>query len=85
MYVPDGQAVEWNTLWQKIGEELGLVVGVDTFQDRRALNQRGGLLVSAEDLASNNEGLLSAAIVRGVARRLPDSGAEAGGVCGDLP
>jgi hypothetical protein len=84
MYVADGQTLPWEELWAKLRGELGIVIGVDTFEDRRALEEVGVAQVSAEHLAKNAEAVLTAAVERGVARRLPDSGAEAGGVCGDL-
>ncbi len=80
MFVPPGCPAEpWPNLWDRVRTELGLVIGADDFGDPQVLRSTGVLHVSAEDLAKNSDNVLAMAIRRGVARRLPDSGAEAGG------
>jgi len=85
MFVADGVTLAWEDLWRCIRQELGLIIGADTFLDRRALSDAGVPPASAASLSSNNDEVLLAGCIRGVARHLPDSGAEAGGICGDLP
>ena len=80
MFVPPGEPPEaWPLLWERVREELGLVIGANDYEDPQLLRASGVLQVNAEDLAKNSDNVLAAAIRRGVARRLPDSGAEAGG------
>lgn len=80
MFVPHGsEPIAWPELWDRIRDDLGLVIGADDFGDPHLLRAAGVLHVNAEDLAKNSDNMLAMAIRRGVARRLPDSGAEAGG------
>jgi hypothetical protein len=72
-------AVSWTDLWAAIREDIGLVVGVGDFDDTKFLREGGVLHVDLDALARNSEIILDQAVRRGVARRLPDSGAEAGG------
>lgn len=69
----------WNRLWAQIRDGLGIVVGADPHTDARVLAQCGVLHIDRELLKKNGEEVLRAAVTRGVARRLPDAGAEAGG------
>ncbi len=80
MFVPRGSAPRpWNDFWRSAREELGVIVGSNVSADTAALESIGIENVSAEQLAENAEMLLSSAVRRGVARRLPDGGAEVGG------
>ncbi len=80
MYVPPGTpARPWQHIWRDISAELGLIIGASVDHDARALREAGVLHISYEHLNNNSQTLLSTAIQQGVARRLPDSGAEAGG------
>jgi hypothetical protein len=80
MSVPHGAHAEpWAKLWKRLREELGIIIGASPSSDAEALRRAGVLSVSLERLAENSELLLRQAVRRGVARRLPDSGAEAGG------
>jgi hypothetical protein len=80
MFVPPDQPPSpWTELWERIRDELGLVVGANAYEDLQRLRAAGVLQTSLEDLTKSGDNVLSMAIRRGVARRLPDSGAEAGG------
>lgn len=80
MFVPSGAAPRpWQDLWGQIREELGVVIGADEYLDGLALKEAGVLHVSRDELGRNSDLLLKQAIRRGIARQLPDSGAEAGG------
>lgn len=80
MFVPQGSPAEsWPRLWERIRSDLGLIIGADDYLDPQLLRSSGVLHVSAEELSKNSDNILAMAIRRGVARRLPDSGAEAGG------
>ncbi len=76
---PSERAVPWELLWSRIAEAIGLRVGANPTRDAQALRASGSVDVPMEALAKNAEALLQVAVRRGVARRLPDSGAEAGG------
>ena len=78
--MPAGEDAQgWVELWRKIRRKLGVVIGVDPVGDAKVLDKAGALYVNRERLQENAERVLRAAIERGVARRLPDSGAEAAG------
>lgn len=80
MFVPRGSAPsEWHKFWRDVRERLGIVVGANAYADATELNKIGVENVSVERLAENAEIMLKQAVRRGVARRLPDSGAEVGG------
>ncbi len=80
MYCPPSSSpLPWRTLWSKVREELGIVIGADSYHDSRALRAAGVVHVDARELTENSDHILSMAIERGVGRVLPDSGAEAGG------
>lgn len=80
MYSPStGVSVPWSELWAGVRREMGLVIGANELQDAILLESAGVSLMSMEDLERNNEAALDLAVRRGVARHLPDSGAEAGG------
>jgi hypothetical protein len=80
MFVPPGAPPErWGNLWAKIGDELGLMIGADTYTDANRLRSAGVMHVLADQLERNQSNLLTLAVRRGVARHLPDRGAEAGG------
>lgn len=76
---PGGAPLPWREIWAAARRELGLVIGADELQDATLLEGAGVALMSMEDLARNSEAALELAVRRGVARHLPDSGAEAGG------
>lgn len=76
---PGGDPVPWSELWASVRRELGLVIGANELQDATLLEGAGVSLMSMEDLERNSEAALDLAVRRGVARHLPDSGAEAGG------
>jgi hypothetical protein len=80
MFVPDGAPpLPWSQLWSQIGAELGLYVGANEYTDMMALTEGGVVHVNLQELTQCSATLLAQAVRRGVARRLPDSGAEAGG------
>lgn len=80
MYVPpDAPPRPWREVWADIRAELGLVIGANELQDATLLEEVGVSLVSLEAMERNSEAALELAVRRGVGRRLPDSGAEAGG------
>lgn len=80
MSVPPGaEPLPWVKLWKGLREDLGIVIGASPSLDAEALRRAGVAHISLERLHDNSELLLSQAARRGVARRLPDSGAEAGG------
>lgn len=76
---PDAPPAAWRELWRSVREDLGLVVGVSAAADAEALRTAGVEGVSLERLAQNADVALDFGVRLGVARRLPDSGAEAGG------
>ncbi|MBL8619378.1 MAG: hypothetical protein JNM72_27435 [Deltaproteobacteria bacterium] len=69
----------WRDLWMEVGEALGLHIGANPSVDAARLREVGVEDAHRAALEDNNEQALRAAITQGVARRLPDSGAEAGG------
>jgi hypothetical protein len=80
MYVPDGAtALPWARLWASVRDELGLVIGANEYTDMLFLTEGGILQVNMEELSKCSDTLLAQAVTRGVARHLPDDGAEAGG------
>lgn len=79
MFVPPGEKRPWGELWGSIRDNLGILIGADEYLDSLALNGAGVPRVNSADLAYNNDIFLSYALRRGVAKRLPDKGAEAGG------
>ena len=80
MFVPpDAPPLLWPNLWRQIRDELGIIIGANAHSDSHELDAVGVLHVSLEELAENSNKHLATAVRRGVARRLPDSGAEAGG------
>jgi hypothetical protein len=76
---PTAPPVPWTDFWRKIRDRFGLVVGANASADVAALEASGVHNVSTEELADNAEALLAQAVRRGVARRLPDGGADVGG------
>jgi len=76
---PGGASLSWNALWLAIRDELGIVVGANPYQDARYLEDAGVMHCELEALAMNAQLLLDQSCRRGVARLLPDSGAEVGG------
>jgi hypothetical protein len=80
MHVVSGQrAIPWSRFWARIREELGVVIGANPTEDIAFLAHAGVENVSDESLADNAEVILAHAVLRGVARRLPDGEAEVGG------
>lgn len=80
MYVPAGSpALPWRELWRQVADELGLLIGANSHEDDLALKAAGVLHVDLGQLAESSDEVLRQAVARGVARRLPDAGAEAGG------
>lgn len=79
MLLPWGERRSWRDFWAEVHERLGVVIGATDDEDLRHLEAAGVLNVSLEDLSNNSELILDQAVRRGVARRLPDSGAEVGG------
>ena len=79
MFVSPGEKRSWAKLWGTIRDELGILIGADEYLDSAALKAAGVPRVSLHDLAHNNDIFLNYALRRGIARRLPDKGAEAGG------
>lgn len=79
MLVSPGESLPWKEFWRRAKERLGVVVGANASADAFALRQIGVPHVSVQQLDANANALLAQAVRRGVARRLPDSGAEVGG------
>jgi hypothetical protein len=80
MFVPRGAPPRpWGDFWRAVRGELGIIVGSNASADVAALEEIGIHNVSAEQLAENAEMMLASAVRSGVARRLPDGGAEVGG------
>jgi hypothetical protein len=76
---PEEGVVPWKTLWRRVGDDLGLFIGVNPSVDAARLRAIGVEDAPLAALDENGERALVAAVEQGVARRLPDSGAEAGG------
>lgn len=80
MTVPRGApALPWAQFWRIIRDRFGLIVGANACSDVATLDGAGVHNVSAEELSNNAELLLAQGVTRGIARRLPDGGAEVGG------
>jgi hypothetical protein len=80
MFSPPGLPPRrWRDLWMEVGEALGLHIGANPSVDAARLRELGVEDADRPALEENNDLALRAAISQGVARRLPDSGAEAGG------
>jgi hypothetical protein len=79
MTLPWGTRRSWRVFWAEVRDRLGIVVGANDDHDLQTLRLAGVAGVSLEDLSDNAELLLAQSVRRGVARRLPDSGAEVGG------
>lgn len=75
---PSAPPRPWRALWREVREELGVMIGVNADEEGDALERLGVLHVNLEHLAESGEHLLTQAAARGLARRLPDSGAETG-------
>lgn len=81
MFAPAGAPPQsWRGLWAKVRDELGVLIGADEYQDSESLSRAGVPAVDLEALGANNDVFLEMACRRGIARRLPDSGAEVSGV-----
>jgi hypothetical protein len=80
MHVPHGERRPWRDFWRSVREGLGVLVGANAPAEAVALREAGVPHVGVESLAANANELLAQACRRAVARRLPDSGAEVGGV-----
>jgi hypothetical protein len=79
MFVQSGTREPWRSMWKRVRDHLGIVVGVEPHADADILEGAQVRHVSLEHLATAAEILLESAVRRGVARTLPDSGAEVGG------
>jgi hypothetical protein len=81
MFAPAGEPPQsWRGLWAKIRDQLGVLIGANEYQDSYALEEAGVPTTDLEALGANNDVFLEMACRRGIARRLPDSGAEVSGV-----
>jgi hypothetical protein len=79
MLLGRGETATWSSFWTRVAAEFGVHIGANPSKDVEALAAIGVDNVSPEDLIENSEALLSLAVRRGVARRLPDGEAEVGG------
>ena len=80
MHVASGErAMPWSRFWGRVRDELGVVIGANATEDIEFLARAGVENVSDESLADNAEAILTSAVRRGIARRLPDGEAEVGG------
>lgn len=79
MFVAPGTTESWRTLWTRIRDHLGIVIGAQAHLDAEILESSRLLHVSLAELSQSADIFLTQAVHRGVARRLPDSGAQAGG------
>lgn len=79
MFAPPGTREPWRSLWRRVRDHLGIVVGVEPHIDAEILEGVRVRHVSLEHLAAASNTLLEGTVRRGVARVLPDSGAEVGG------
>lgn len=77
--LPGSEPVPWRALWEHVAEEFGLLIGANLGRETERLQEIGVMHLDLDVIAGNNEAVLAVAVARGVARRLPDSGAEAGG------
>lgn len=79
MFIPVGQTISWKSLWEQISGELGLIIGVGEDADRARLREAGMLQLRSQALEQCASNALAIALERGLARRLPDEGAEVSG------
>lgn len=79
MLLPWGERVSWTEFWAEVRRRYGVVVGANQHEDAEFLSSAGVSNASLEDLSRNAMALLEQSVERGVARLLPDSGAEVGG------
>lgn len=80
MFVPPGSKPRpWRATWADISAQLGLMIGADTYEDAANLRTAGVTHVLADHLEKNQANILAIAVRRGVARYLPDGGAEVSG------
>ncbi|KYF48529.1 hypothetical protein BE04_37715 [Sorangium cellulosum] len=80
MSVPrDAPPAAWRDIWRGLRDDLGLMIGASAAADAEVLRGAGVEGVSLERLTDNASLALDFGVRLGVARRLPDSGAEAGG------
>jgi hypothetical protein len=80
MSVPPGSPPrEWRGIWRGVREDLGIVIGANAAADGEALRAVGIEGTSLEKITANAAAALQFGVRLGIARRLPDSGAEAGG------
>ncbi len=83
MFVPAGaEPLRWSDFWHEVYEELGVVCGAEPHADFRRLQEAGVLRMDLQGIDESGNIMLDLAVRRGVARRLPDSGAEVGGELG---
>lgn len=76
---PGGAPKPWLQLWAEVAADLGILIGANQDLDAHTLEDAQVPFVSLSELETNSEIFLEYAIERGIARRLPDSGAEVGG------
>lgn len=79
MIVPRGERMQWKDFWRATRDQFGIVVGANVSADALALRQSGVPHINEQHLKANAAALLAQAVRRGIARHLPDSGAEVGG------
>jgi len=79
MIVPCGERMQWKEFWRITRDRFGVVVGANVSADALALRQSGVPHINEQHLKENAAALLAQAVRRGIARHLPDSGAEVGG------
>ncbi len=79
MLLEGDKTATWSDFWARVAAEFGLHIGANPSKDVDALAAIGVENIGPEDLIENSEALLSLAVRRGVARRLPDGEAEVGG------
>lgn len=80
MFVAAGaRPVRWEDLWQQVYEDLGLLVGANPHDDFLRLREIGVVQMDLQGIDAVGSTMLELAVRRGVAQRLPDSGAEVGG------
>jgi hypothetical protein len=79
MIVPSGDRMQWKDFWRIVRDRFGIVVGANVSADALALRQSGVPHINEQHLKANASALLAQAVRRGVARHLPDNGAEVGG------
>lgn len=79
MLAAPGERVSWRGFWTLCRTKLGVLIGAHPSAERVEMERSGVPHVSVEALTKNADALLALAVRRGVARRLPDQGAEVGG------